>query len=109
MDLVRPDIDGYLAAFAAHDDPVLREMERLAARRDLPLLGRQVGRRPLRPGGLFITDNMLWDGRVLDPSSDDRVTRGVLELTAALNSAPDFAVSIVPIRDGVAIAVRLAL
>jgi hypothetical protein len=32
----------------------------------------------------------------------------VLELTAALKAAPDFAVSIVPIRDGVSVAVRLA-
>src|SRR5262249_23116423 len=64
-------------------------------------------RRLLRPGGLFITDNMLWDGRVLNPAPDDAVTRGVLELTAALKSAPDFAVSIAPTGDGVAIATRL--
>src|SRR5262245_18375775 len=188
MDLVRPDIDRYLADFAAHDDPVLRRMETIAAEPNFPIVGPQVGRllemaarscgaqrvlelgsgfgysaywflrgtgltgtvlltecdaetaksaqaclsrggfsgrfgievgdglviaealeppfdivfcdidkqdypkalpivrRLLRPGGLFITDNMLWDGRVLNPAPDDAVTRGVLELTAALKS-----------------------
>ena len=36
----------------------------------------------LRPGGLFITDNVLWSGRVL-PGHDDgtAATRGVIEFT----------------------------
>lgn len=66
-----------------------------------------IARRLLRTGGLFITDNMLWDGKVLNPPADDRVTQGVLELTAALKAAPDFALTLVPIRDGVTIAVKI--
>jgi caffeoyl-CoA O-methyltransferase len=209
MDLVDPRIDRYLSALAAHDDPVLREMEAIASARDFPIVGPQVGRllemlaracgatrvlelgsgfgysaywflravgprgtvlltegsndnalaadefltrggfagryrievgngldvaaaleppfdivfcdidkhdypkalpiarRLLRVGGLFITDNMLWDGKVLDPSAGDRVTQGVLELTAALKTAPDFALTLVPIRDGVTVAVKI--
>ena len=66
-----------------------------------------VARRLLRPGGLFITDNMLWQGKVLAPAADDTTTAGVLELTRALYAATDFATTLVPIRDGVTIAVKL--
>lgn len=59
----------------------------------------------LRPGGLFITDNMLWQGRVLDETAADDATRGVLELTRALHAAADLDTTIVPIRDGVAVSV----
>jgi caffeoyl-CoA O-methyltransferase len=44
MDLVHPDVDRYLAALALSPDPVLREMEALAAERDFPIVGPQVGR-----------------------------------------------------------------
>jgi predicted O-methyltransferase YrrM len=57
----------------------------------------------LRPGGLFITDNMLWQGRVLDESTADASTRGVLELTRALYAASNLDTTILPIRDGVAV------
>jgi predicted O-methyltransferase YrrM len=62
----------------------------------------------LRPGGLFVTDNVLWSGRVL-PGRDDRsaATAGVKEFTRRLLAHPGFAAAIDPTRDGVAIAVRL--
>jgi len=44
MDLVQPAIDRYLTALAAHEDPVLAEMEKLGAQRDFPIVGPQVGR-----------------------------------------------------------------
>lgn len=44
MNLVDPDVDRYLAKLAAHGDPVLEEMERVAASRDFPIVGPQVGR-----------------------------------------------------------------
>ncbi len=207
MDLVHPDIDRYLGRWAAIDDPVVVEMERLARERGFPIVGPQVGRlllalarsigagrvlelgsgfgysawwfamavgpegrviltegssdnaglardfldraglgerveirvgdgleianeypgpfdivfndidkqdypralpvarERLRPGGLFITDNMLWQGRVLDETGADAATRGVLDLTSALYAAPDLDTTILPIRDGVAVAV----
>jgi predicted O-methyltransferase YrrM len=67
-----------------------------------------IARRLLREGGLFITDNMLWDGKVLAPAPDDRTTRGVLELTAELYAATDFVTTLVPLRDGVTVAVKIA-
>jgi caffeoyl-CoA O-methyltransferase len=62
----------------------------------------------LRPGGLFITDNVLWSGRVL-PGEDDghRFTAGVKEFTRRLLAHPGFLASIDPTRDGVAVAVKL--
>jgi predicted O-methyltransferase YrrM len=62
----------------------------------------------LRPGGLFITDNTLWSGRVLDGEDDGtEATRGVKEFTRRLFSHPGFVARIDPTRDGVAVALRL--
>lgn len=62
----------------------------------------------LRPGGLFISDNVLWSGRVLggEPHDESASTRGIVEFTRRLFSHPGFVVTIDPTRDGVAIAVR---
>jgi predicted O-methyltransferase YrrM len=62
----------------------------------------------LRPGGLFITDNVLWSGRVLDGEDDgSAATRGVREFTRRLMAHPGFLTAIDPTRDGVAVALRL--
>jgi caffeoyl-CoA O-methyltransferase len=57
----------------------------------------------LRPGGLFISDNMLWMGQVLDARTEEPTTRGVLELTQALHDSPLFDTVLIPIRDGVTV------
>jgi predicted O-methyltransferase YrrM len=67
-----------------------------------------IARRLLRRGGLFITDNMLWDGKVLRPGESDAATAGVLALTRLLYDADDFETTLVPLRDGVSVAVRVA-
>jgi predicted O-methyltransferase YrrM len=62
----------------------------------------------LRPGGLFITDNVLWSGRVLPGQNDAAAsTRGVVEFTRRLFQHPGFLTSINPTRDGVAVALRV--
>jgi caffeoyl-CoA O-methyltransferase len=62
----------------------------------------------LRPGGLFITDNVLWSGRVLDGGDDGSpATRGVKEFTARLLAHKGFLTTINPTRDGVAVALKL--
>lgn len=63
-----------------------------------------VARRLLRPGGLLVSDNMLWSGRVLDPSPSEAATRGVQVLTRLLYEAGDFAPALLPVRDGVVVA-----
>ncbi len=46
---------------------------------------------------------MLWQGRVLDETTRDASTRGVLELTRELYAHPDLDTTIVPLRDGVSV------
>lgn len=62
----------------------------------------------LRPGGLFITDNVLWSGRIL-PGEDDgaKATAGVKEFTRRLMAHPGFLTTIEPTRDGVAVALKV--
>jgi predicted O-methyltransferase YrrM len=61
-------------------------------------------RKALRPGGLFISDNMLWMGKVLDERTQDTSTQGVLELTRMLHQSADFSATLIPMRDGVTVA-----
>ncbi len=44
MDIIDPEIDRYLHELSSPADPVLREMEVLAAERSFPIVGPQVGR-----------------------------------------------------------------
>jgi len=60
----------------------------------------------LRKGGLFITDNVLWSGRVADSNSQEPRTKAILEFNRLLYNSPDFFTTILPIRDGVAVAVK---
>jgi caffeoyl-CoA O-methyltransferase len=63
----------------------------------------------LRPGGLFITDNVLWSGRVLPGHDDGRATtHGVIEFTRRLFAHDGFLTRIDPTRDGVAVALKRA-
>jgi predicted O-methyltransferase YrrM len=207
VNILEPAIERYLGRLAAHDDPVLAEMERLAAESDFPIVGPQVGRllevlartvaardvlelgsgfgysacwfaravgprgrvvltersperlrearrflerggfadrvvleagdalelaacltgpfdivfndidkeryplvldqarRLLRPGGLLVSDNMLWFGGVLEEAPTDETTRGVVALTRMLHEAADFTTTLVPLRDGVTVSV----
>lgn len=208
MDIVAPELERYLHELANPADPVLREMELLAAEREFPIVGPQVGRllyvlavsagarrvlelgsgfgysaywfaravggdglvtltemsalraaeareflerggfagrfkievgdafeiadrttglfdivfndvdkerygevlevamALLRPGGLLISDNMLWFGTVLEEDPEEATTRGVKELTRRLYASPHFATALLPIRDGVTVSVR---
>jgi caffeoyl-CoA O-methyltransferase len=60
----------------------------------------------LRKGGLFITDNVLWSGKVVDKKSPDARTKAIQELNQALYSSPEVFTTILPVRDGVAIALK---
>jgi predicted O-methyltransferase YrrM len=76
-----------------------------------PLLDRLVTL--LRPGGLLITDNVLWDGEVVPgfvakPQRDADDTRAIAEYNERLATHPQLLTSIVPMRDGVAISVKRA-
>ncbi|HUO24366.1 MAG TPA: O-methyltransferase [Candidatus Aquilonibacter sp.] len=60
----------------------------------------------LRKGGLFITDNVLWSGRVAQKNPAEASTKAILEFNRQLYDLKDFFTTILPIRDGVAVAVK---
>jgi caffeoyl-CoA O-methyltransferase len=60
----------------------------------------------LRPGGLFVCDNMLWSGRVASDTHQDDDTRGVRELTRLLYADPELHTTILPLRDGVSVSLK---
>jgi caffeoyl-CoA O-methyltransferase len=59
----------------------------------------------LRRGGIFITDNTLWHGRVLDPR--ENTDRAVVEFNRRLYEMPQFFTTLVPIRDGLTVSLKL--
>ena len=71
---------------------------------DYPRVLRMVSPR-LKSGGLFVTDNVLWSGRVVEKSSDAN-TKAIQEFNRQLYKSPDFFTTIMPLRDGVAVAVK---
>lgn len=58
----------------------------------------------LRPGGLLLLDNVLWDGRVADPEADDEDTLAIRELNEWLFGQSRVDLSLVPIGDGLTLA-----
>ncbi len=59
----------------------------------------------VRVGGLYMCDNMLWSGRVVDP--EDTWTTAIDQTNRAITSDPDWRSTIVPTRDGVIVALRI--
>jgi len=72
---------------------------------DYPRVLRLVAPR-LRKGGLFITDNVLWSGQVAEKNPDP-TTKAILEFNRKLYDAKEFYTTILPIRDGLAVALKL--
>ena len=61
----------------------------------------------LRPGGLLITDNILWSGRVLAPDPAEASTRGIQEYTRLIYETSRLYTTILPVRDGIAVSLKL--
>jgi len=60
----------------------------------------------LRRGGLLVADNVLWSGRVAG-DDDDESTVAIREFNRLIMGCRDLAATILPLRDGVAIAAKL--
>ena len=73
-----------------------------------PLLDRLVSL--LRPGGLLVTDNVLWDGKVVPgfvkSAADDRDTRAIAEYNERVATHPALLTTVIPLRDGVSVSVK---
>ena len=59
----------------------------------------------LKSGGLFITDNVLWSGKLRKPNPDAK-TKAILEFNKLIYGSPDLFTTILPIRDGVSVCVK---
>ena len=74
-----------------------------------PVLDRLVGL--LRPGGLLVTDNVLWSGEVVPgfvkaPHQDVEETRAIADYNDRVSAHPGLLTAIVPMRDGLSISVK---
>jgi caffeoyl-CoA O-methyltransferase len=71
----------------------------------------EVARERIRVGGLYICDNVLWSGRVVDPQPDDPRAdwaEAVKQQNEAIAADERYLSTIVPTRDGVMVALRVA-
>ncbi|MCC6731500.1 MAG: O-methyltransferase [Chthonomonadales bacterium] len=103
-DVVRFTVGEAVAALRDAEGPfdlVFNDIDKTGYPASLPVIASK-----LRPGGALIVDNMLWHGRVLDPSDDGEATRGIREMTAALTAGNGWTSTLVPIRDGLMVAYR---
>ena len=73
----------------------------------------RASRERIRVGGLFICDNTLWSGRVTGEVDDEgqrrrpQWTEAIKEMNDAAFADPEYLSTILPIRDGVLVALRL--
>ena len=57
----------------------------------------------LRVGGLFITDNVLWSGKVASRGRTDAATEAIRQFNETVCRRDDLETVILPVRDGVAV------
>jgi caffeoyl-CoA O-methyltransferase len=68
--------------------------------------GRAVDR--VRAGGLLVTDNALWYGRVARPAAPrDLETRAIQKFNRLIYRSPKLFTTIIPLRDGLAVCLKL--
>jgi caffeoyl-CoA O-methyltransferase len=60
----------------------------------------------LRNGGLFVADNVLWSGKVAQEDADEASTKAIQELNRLLYTSSELFTTILPIRDGLAVAIK---
>ena len=64
----------------------------------------------IRRGGLFVTDNVLWSGRVAEAAAGGKnvaeSTRAIVQFNRMLYGAKELFPTILPLRDGVAVALK---
>ena len=105
-DRVRYRVGDALAGFAAEDgdfDIVYCDVDKVG----YPDCWRAASPR-IRVGGLYLCDNVLWSGRVARASESDASTQAIREHNRLIATDRRYVSSIVPLRDGVMIALRVS-
>jgi len=101
-DVVRYTVGEAVEALAHTEgefDLIFNDIDKQAYPAALPVIEAK-----LRSGGLLITDNLLWSGRIFDRKDRTPATQGVRRLTRLVMKSPLWTASIVPTRDGVLVA-----
>jgi caffeoyl-CoA O-methyltransferase len=84
-------------------DVVFNDIEKQDYPRVLRVIGPHV-----RKGGLFITDNTLWSGKATAPAAaGDQATLAIQEFNRLLYASGEFYPVVLPLRDGVTVAVKV--
>ncbi len=82
-------------------DVIFSDIDKEGYPASLPVIKEHLAR-----GGVMLVDNMFWRGKVLDPSVTDEATTGIRQFVTAVFADKDFVSTIVPLRDGVLVALR---
>ena len=62
----------------------------------------------LKPGGVLLTDNVLWHGKILEsPENQDRVTRLIDNFNKKILEDKSLKTAMLPIRDGISLTLKL--
>jgi predicted O-methyltransferase YrrM len=105
-DIVRFHVGEAVAALRETPGPfdlIFNDIDKQGYPASLPLIKER-----LRVGGALIIDNMLWHGAIFDESDNSENTRGIHEVTRRIYADKEFAPSLIPIRDGLITAVKIA-
>ncbi len=60
----------------------------------------------VKPGGLILIDNTLWDGAVIDKKNQQRSTRAIRDFNTFVHTDPRIYLSQIPVADGLTLALR---
>ena len=82
-------------------DLLLNDIDKKDYPKTIPIAAKLV-----RKDGFFVTDNLIWSGRVMNHRQDPQ-TRAIVDFTRRLYRDERFFTTIMPLRDGIAIATRL--
>lgn len=61
----------------------------------------------VRSGGLVAADNVLWDGKPIDPAATDADTEAIRAFNLKIHADPRVAIGMVPLGDGLTLACKL--
>jgi predicted O-methyltransferase YrrM len=106
VDVMVGDADRYLHKLAGPFDVIFQDADKAAYG---PMLDRLVAL--LRPGGVLVTDNVLWDGEVVPgfvatPHRKPEDTAAIAAYNERLAADPRLTTTFLPVGDGVAVAVK---
>jgi caffeoyl-CoA O-methyltransferase len=63
----------------------------------------------IKPGGFLLADNVLWDGKVVDPeSANEEQTRGILDFNDLVQNDIRVKNVVLPVRDGIMVVQKVA-